>query len=145
MRHSSLPQTIPSQCCIYGSTTFVTLGLDIGVWPTQPPHIFITVNHNERDGASNHRCFDCLLERLFRRRSKNTSRLHVTGLCVGNSLATGEFPAQRATNAENASIWWRHNVLNQYSWHLGLINFQPRNLPESKNYIRKIPRSWFWV
>ena len=23
---------------------------------------------------------------------------------------TGEFPAQRASNAENASIWWRHHV-----------------------------------
>ena len=22
---------------------------------------------------------------------------------------TGEFPAQRASNAENASIWWRHH------------------------------------
>ena len=26
----------------------------------------------------------------------------------GNSLVTGEFPAQRASNAENISIWWRH-------------------------------------
>ena len=24
---------------------------------------------------------------------------------------TGEFPAQRASNAENVSIWWRHHVL----------------------------------
>ena len=23
---------------------------------------------------------------------------------------TGEFPALRASNAENASIWWRHHV-----------------------------------
>ena len=27
----------------------------------------------------------------------------------GNSPVTGEFPAQRASNAENASIWWRHD------------------------------------
>ena len=26
------------------------------------------------------------------------------------SLVTGEFPAQRATSAENVSIWWRHHV-----------------------------------
>ena len=26
----------------------------------------------------------------------------------GNSPLTSEFPAQRASNAENASIWWRH-------------------------------------
>ena len=29
------------------------------------------------------------------------------GLC-GNSPVTGEFPAQRASIAENVSIWWRH-------------------------------------
>ena len=28
-----------------------------------------------------------------------------------NSSGTGEFPAQMASNAENASIWWRHHVL----------------------------------
>ena len=32
------------------------------------------------DGVSNHQANDCLL----RRRSKKTSKLHVTGLCVGN-------------------------------------------------------------
>ena len=47
----------------------------------------------------------------LRRRSKKTSTLRVTGLCVGNSPVTGEFSAQRASNAENVSIWWRHNVL----------------------------------
>ena len=44
-----------------------------------------------------------------RRRLKKTSKLRVTGLCAGNSLVTGEFPAQRASNAENVSIWWRHH------------------------------------
>ena len=39
-----------------------------------------------------------------RRRSNKTSKLRVTGLCAGNSLVTGEFPAQRASNAENVSI-----------------------------------------
>ena len=40
-----------------------------------------------------------------RRRSKKTSKLHVTGLCAGNSPVTGDFPAQRASNAENVSVW----------------------------------------
>ena len=30
-------------------------------------------------------------------------------LCVGNSPVTDEFPTQRAGNAENVSIWWRHD------------------------------------
>ena len=41
--------------------------------------------HNERDSVWNHQPHDCLLNGLFRRRSKKTSKLHVTGLCVGNS------------------------------------------------------------
>ena len=65
--------------------------------------------HNVRDGVSNHQPHDCLLNRLFRRRSEKTSNLRVTGFCEGNSPVTGEFPAQRASNAENVSIWWRHH------------------------------------
>ena len=41
--------------------------------------------HNEHDGVSNHQHHGCLLNRLFRRRSKKTTKLRVTGLCVGNS------------------------------------------------------------
>ena len=40
---------------------------------------------NERDGVSNHQPQDCLLNRLFRRRSRKTSKLRVTGLREGNS------------------------------------------------------------
>ena len=39
--------------------------------------------HNEHKGVSNHQRFDCLLNRLFTRRSKKTSKLRVTGLCEG--------------------------------------------------------------
>ena len=65
--------------------------------------------HNGRDSVSNHQPHDCLLNHLFRRRSKKTSKLCVTGLWSGNSLGTGEFPAQMASYAENVSIWWRHH------------------------------------
>ena len=41
--------------------------------------------HNDHDGVSNHQPHGCLFNRLFRRRSKKTSKLRVTGLCVGNS------------------------------------------------------------
>ena len=57
--------------------------------------------HNGRDAVSNHQHHG-LFNRLSRRRSKNTSKLRVTGtfsallaLCVGNSPVTGEFPSQR--------------------------------------------------
>ena len=57
----------------------------------------------------NHQPHDCLLNRSFRRRSKKTSTLRVTGLCEGKSPVTGEFLAQRTNNAENVSIWRRHH------------------------------------
>ena len=66
--------------------------------------------HNEHDGVSNHQHHDSLHNRLFVRRSRKTSKLRATGLCGGNSPVTGKFPAQRASYAENISIWWRHHV-----------------------------------
>ena len=65
--------------------------------------------HNGRESVSNHQPHDCLLNRLFRRRSKKSSKLRVTGFCVGNSPGSGEFPAQMASNVQNVSIWWRHH------------------------------------
>ena len=41
--------------------------------------------HDEPDSVSNHQPDDCLRDRLFRHRSKKTSKLRVTGLCAGNS------------------------------------------------------------
>ena len=80
---------------------------------------------NGRDGVSNNQPHVCLLNRLFRRRSKKTSKLCVTGLCEGNSPLTGEFPAQKASNAENISVWWRHhyymNIMSTWWSRVGLL------------------------
>ena len=74
-------------------------------------HSSLQWRHNEHDSVSDHQPHKCLFNRLFKRRSKKTSKLRVTGLCARNSPGTGEFPAQKASNAENVSIWWRHHVL----------------------------------
>ena len=57
------------------STTFMIYSM-AAVYPLQ-------WRHNGLDGVSNHQPHHCLLSRLFGRRSKNTSKLRVTGLCVG--------------------------------------------------------------
>ena len=61
--------------------------------------------HNKRDGVSNHQRLDYVFNGLFR--SMKTSKFRVTGVC-----------AQRASNAENVSILWRHHgqpmTLNRY-------------------------------
>ena len=83
--------------------------------------------------VSNRQSHDCLLNRLFRRRSKKTSKIRATGLCARNSPGTGVFPAQMASNAENVSIWWRHHgsqqpcdSLQNRLWHIKshiVVNF----------------------
>ena len=65
--------------------------------------------------------YDCLPNGLFKRRSNKTSKLRVTGLCEGNSPVTVEFPAQRANDAENVSIWWRHHVIPEYDLCRGIL------------------------
>ena len=95
------------------SYSLVNKGPDMG----QPAYVIMRVagalasawqwRHNERDGVSNHQPYDCLLSRLCRH--KKTLKLRVTGLCAGNSPVTDEFPVQRASNAENVSIWWRYH------------------------------------
>ena len=70
--------------------------------------------HDERDGVSNHRRLDCLLNRFFfRRKSMKISEFCVTSLCEGNSPVTGEFPAKRASNAENTIDWVSNTRLMQ--------------------------------
>ena len=70
--------------------------------------------HNGDQCVLNCELHDCILNRLFGRWSKKTSKLRVTGLRAGNSPETGEFPAQMASNAENISIWWRHHDLSGF-------------------------------
>ena len=107
---SSIPCKVPSND--YGD-------FEYGIWGSSQSFggilKLLSPTHNELDGVSNLRHLDCLHNRLFRRRSKKTSKLRITGLCEGNSPVTGEFPAQRASDTENVSIWWRHReILTAY-------------------------------
>ena len=56
---------------------------------------------------------------------KETSKLRVTGHCEENSPVTGEFPTQRASNAENISIWWRHHWICIFKDHRSLFFVDP--------------------
>ena len=113
--------------------TFVGVGHRLSVVLSSIFIGFIQWRHNWQHGVSNHQPYDCLLNRLFRRRSKKTSKLRVTGLCEGNSPVTGEFPAQRDSTAQMfpfvhhvkwvsvkwvCSLWFLHLVFNHLS-----INF----------------------
>ena len=69
--------------------------------------------HSGHNGVSNHHPYKCLLNRLFRHRSKKKWKLCVPGICAGNSPGTSEFPAQIASTTENVFIWWRHHDLDK--------------------------------
>ena len=91
---------------------------------------------NERGEVWNHQPHDYLHNCLFWRRSKKTSKLRVTCLCEGNSLVTGEFPSQRASNAENVSIRWRHHIFLE-------IQGQQQNQSHFGSHKRRLLQS-FW-
>ena len=72
--------------CIYVFFVSIMLKIILGCNQAVQGDFTISVlqwRYNERDGVSNHQPYDCLLKRLFRRRSKKTSKLRDTGLCAG--------------------------------------------------------------
>ena len=92
--------------------------------------------HNERDSVSNHQPHDCLLNRSFRCRSNETSKPCVTSLCAGISPVTGEFPPQKASNAENVPIWWRHHVIGiQWLYATSLRRFKCKSGKVSLSFL----------
>ena len=95
--------------------------------------------HNGSNGVSNHQPHHCLLNRLFRRRSKKTSKPRITGLCAENSPVTCEFPPQMASNAENISIWWCHHVKNNIN---SVFNYSPTNVKWMR-FVRRYGLFWF--
>ena len=107
------------------------------------PWFSLRWRHNGRHSVSNHQPHHCLLSRLFRRRSKKTSKLRVTGLCVGNSPGAGEFPAQMTSKAENVSIWWRHHVLHMWCHYLKYCYFSHKRLDTIRTlHFNSIPIEW---
>ena len=93
--------------------------------------------HNGLDSVSNHQPRDSLFNRLFRRRSKKTSKLRVTmrGIHRGPVNSPHRWPS----NAENVSIWRRHHVLDRSTAklprYLSNINviFFPKYIPPGRN------------
>ena len=74
-----------------------------GPWTWMPKYqhqslgVIITLQwrHNGRDSVSNHQLHDCLLNRLFRRRSKKTSLAFVRGIHRGPVNSPHKWPVTR--------------------------------------------------
>ena len=70
----------------------------------------ITVTSHHLHGVSNHRPFVCLFNGLLRLTWNKNFKDALLALCEGNLPVTGGFPSERASNAENIFISWRHHV-----------------------------------
>ena len=102
---------------------------------THQSYFFINTlqwRHIGRDGVSNHQPHDCLLNRLFRRRSKKASRLR------------GEFPAQMASYAENASIWWRHHETRKGAAHPRMLQSNHSTTLNNRSSIKSVQLHNLW-
>ena len=79
------------------------------------PYIFNSLQwrNNERDGVSNHRRLYYLLNCWFRCRSKKTSKFRV--------------PAQKASKAENVSLWRRHHIVAGTKWLQFCVEYNYQN------------------
>ena len=87
--------------------------------------------HIDHDGVSNHQPHGCLLNRLFRRRWKKTSKLRFTGLCVGNSPGPVNSPHKRASYAE----MFPFDDVIMYVIHLNGWNYKVRRFKFSNNFM----------
>ena len=78
--------------------------------------------HNDHDGVSNHKPYGCLLNCLFRRRSKKTSKLRLTGSCAGNSPGPVNSPHKGPVTRKMFPFddvimnWPRYNSTALYKW-----------------------------
>ena len=107
-----------------------------------------------RDGVSNHQPHDdCLLNSLFGRRSKKTSKFRVTGLCAGNSpgqVTRKMFPFDDVIMDDETRYcgstptlyqWSKHNLAlshrdgalrnNRHGHHFNVTRYKPTPYKES--------------
>ena len=88
-----LSKHYPRQCWLRSMCYLASLshnGLKLGnKWSVGYFHLnclhALQWRYNGHAGVSNHQPYHCLINRLFRHRSKKTSKLRVNGICAGNS------------------------------------------------------------
>ena len=117
-KNRSIPWLMTLQLCVSPS-----VGTDYLWWiHLCPCSIPISWHHNEGHGTSNHQHLDCLLTRLFRRTSKRTSKLRVTGPPEENPPITSELPSKRTSNADKYSF--DDVIMQKDSYDLWYISFE---------------------
>ena len=104
------------------------------------PGFSLRWRHNGHDSVSNHQPHHCLLSRLFRRRLKKTSKLRVTGLCVGNSPGPVNSPhkwplTRKMFSFDDVIMCVNLTAAMKFSssWHIFLMTRQLHNYFQQNN------------
>ena len=106
-------------------------------WQRTEPYMLLQWCHNECDGISNQEGLHCLLNRLFGHRSKETSKLRVTGLCAGNSPglvnSLHKWPVTQKMFSFDDVIMWK------WQWKMGIRPQIKKGKPSSVfcEYLKK--------
>ena len=88
--------------------------------------------HNGQDGVSNHQPHNCLLNHLFKAQIKENTKAPRHWPLYGECTGDGEFPTQRAGNAENVSIsWCHHEVHSCLPWRISPTYWHVISMPRS--------------
>ena len=105
-------------------------------------------------------CFNSLIMLFFylidvyqNCKSTKTSKLSVTGPWNGNPLVTGGFSSQRASSAENVSIWWhchdRNDVVvslsSVYTENRLIICYTIYAIKSDKRYLQCLTLKNLWI
>ena len=110
----------PKKCfnCVY------SLGCILNEWSSSKPcstaRCPLQWRQNELNGVWNHWCHGCLLNRLFRHRSKKTSKLRITGLCAGNYIG----PVTRKMFPFDDVIMAYWTIFHTSTIHLPVLSWQ---------------------
>ena len=70
--------------------------------------------HNDHDGVSKSPASRLFTQLFIQTQIKENIKATRHWPLCGEFTGTGEFPAQRASYAENVSIWWRHHEQNRF-------------------------------
>ena len=125
-RHHQIYQIYHQKIC-YWWCSDITFFCSQHIIQLLSTHISLQWRHKGNDSVSNHQPHDCLLKRLFRCRSKKTSKLRVTGLCAGKSSVNSPhkwpvprkmFPFDDVIMCDLSALYFQKNCCNFITWYI---------------------------
>ena len=137
MRNTQKTNVLTSLCWIYFTNYEIITSFSVISRQWGGMRSSLQWRHNVRDSVWNHQPHDCLLNRLFRRRLKKTSRLRVTGLCAGNSPSPHKWPVTRKMFPFDDVFMWNPSSLKTGTCVPCIpsnLQYKPHQIPKLKPF-----------